>query len=499
MLGGNFAVLGLMITWLTPLWLLSVGATLFGVALAVLYGILKLAAPRAARVLEDGIREGILLPVVFLVCLLSALTVVGLTIVSFKPLVAAVLRIPATGPYDLEVQVPPLQHAYSIPLEKLNFRPIELQSFELESDQPVSVLTWVAKGAGSDGLVRLSPNHPFTWNRIAGTDKIYTYDVTEWRVDNLTDKPANLRIHTVTDIDYPQVRIIPKVALGLAVLFLGYFLLRQLLPKVSAIAMVTAKEVMAQPLYYIVLALGCCALFAFIIVPYYTFGEDVKMLKDSGLTLIMVLSILVAVWSASVSISEEIEGRTALTLLSKPIRRQQFIVGKFLGILTPTVLMFILLGFVFLVTISIKVVYDAREMAMQEPTWDMCYTEMVKIFPGLVLAFLETMVLAAISVALSTRLPMVANLVVCATIYVLGHLVPLLVASSVDKFAIVHFVGMFLATVLPVLDHFNIQAAVAAGADVPLAYLGWTLLYGVLYSAIALLAALAMFEDRDLA
>ena len=52
---------------------------------------------------------------------------------------------------------------------------------------------------------------------------------------------------------------------------------------------------------------------------------------------------------------------------------------------------------------------------------------------------------------------------------------------------------------LPVLDHFNIQAAVAAGADVPLNYLGMALLYCVLYSTIALLVGLALFEDRDLA
>ena len=48
---------------------------------------------------------------------------------------------------------------------------------------------------------------------------------------------------------------------------------------------------MSQPLFYIVLALGTVLLFAFIVIPYNTFGEDVKMLKDSGLTLIMVLAI----------------------------------------------------------------------------------------------------------------------------------------------------------------------------------------------------------------
>ena len=49
------------------------------------------------------------------------------------------------------------------------------------------------------------------------------------------------------------------------------------------------------------------------------------------------------------------------------------------------------------------------------------------------------------------------------------------------------------------LDHFNIQAAVAAGATVPTNYLWMALLYCVVYSTIAMLLGLAMFEDRDLA
>jgi ABC-type transport system involved in multi-copper enzyme maturation permease subunit len=207
----------------------------------------------------------------------------------------------------------------------------------------------------------------------------------------------------------------------------------------------------------------------------------------------------VAVWSASVSVSEEVEGRTALTVLSKPVRRRQFILGKFLGILGPVVVLFIVLGFLFLVTVSFKVVYDSREVARTEPTWQLCYMEMIRIVPGLVLAFLEAVVLASISVAISTRLSMLANLLVCASIYVLGHLVPMLVASSVGRFEIVRFVGQFLATVLPVLDHYNIQAAVATGVVVPMSYLGMALVYCILYTTAAMLLGLAMFEDRDLA
>ena len=94
---------------------------------------------------------------------------------------------------------------------------------------------------------------------------------------------------------------------------------------------------------------------------------------------------------------------------------------------------------------------------------------------------------------------MLSNLIICSTIYVLGHLVPLIVKSAVGKFEIVGFVGQLIATVLPVLEVFNIQAAIAGGRAVPASYLLGALGYCLLYSTVAMLLALAMFEDRDLA
>ena len=97
---------------------------------------------------------------------------------------------------------------------------------------------------------------------------------------------------------------------------------------------------------------------------------------------------------------------------------------------------------------------------------------MITVVPGLVLSFLETILLAAVSLAVSTRLSMVPNLIICFMIYALGHLVPLIVQSSVGKFAIVRFVGQLFATLLPVLEHFTIEAAVVGGVAVPWDYLG---------------------------
>jgi hypothetical protein len=163
--------------------------------------------------------------------------------------------------------------------------------------------------------------------------------------------------------------------------------------------------------------------------------------------------------------------------------------------------MFIVLGAVFLSCVSYKVAYDARETSSQDPTADVCLEQIEQIAPGLALVFMEAAVLASISVAISTRLPMLANLVICGSIYFLGHLVPLLANSAVGKIPQVGFVASLLSAVLPVLENFSVTpiAYFEPGKVVPLAYLGMAGVYCLLYCGVAMLLALLLFEDRDLA
>lgn len=286
---------------------------------------------------------------------------------------------------------------------------------------------------------------------------------------------------------------------ALAVLFVLLYLFSKVAPKISAIARVTSKEAMSQPLFYVILIIGVVALLIFPFLPYNTFGEDVKMVKSEGLTLIKILAVILAVWTASVSIADEIEGRTALTLLSKPIGRRQLIVGKFLGIVVPVTIVFILLGSFFLATVSYKIVYDARESGKETPTVEECRNEVLQVTPGLALGFMEAAMLASVSVAISTRLPMMPNMIICFSIYVLGHLVPLLVNSAVGNNDFVRFAGDFSAALLPVLDHFNMETAISTGQVIRAEYLGWTALYSAIYCLVAMFLALLLFEDRDLA
>ncbi len=502
MLASPVLTIGLLYTWITPLWLISVGVALGTCLLAVVAGILFLVWRNGFDYLVSSVREGILLPIFYLAVVLTGFAVLAPLLVPGVPVQGvwdSVTRIPAVGTQSWSFEVPASSSEFE--LEEFHFPLAELYAFSVSADRPVMLSTNITSNLGQRLTMKVVPGDEAVWQKPIVEEKRRAAQdpFTEWVVTNTNTSPVKLELRTITDIEFPQVRVVPYTALALLGLVGAYLAVRLASPKVGAIAVTTAKEAMSQPLFYLALGVGAVVLVAFIFIPYNTFGEDIKMLKDSGLIWIMICGIIVAVWSASVSVSEEVEGRTALTVLSKPVKRWQFILGKFLGVLGPVVVLFITLGFLFLVTVSYKVVYDATETAQTEPPWQYCYLELIMIVPGLVLAFFETVVLAAISVAISTRLPTLANLLVCSSIYVLGHLVPMIVNSSVGDFEIVRFFGQFIATVLPVLDHFNIQAAVAAGATVPPAYLGMAFLYCLLYTTIALLLGLAMFEDRDLA
>ncbi len=490
---------------LVPFWFIGVGALAGIVMLLLLWGLLLIVRRRWAWAALEVCREKLVLPVLVVAVGVAAFavitTIVDLAGGRFYDQKAAaarsVLRIPYVGPRSFSVEIPASTTAHEVPLK---IRAGELSQLDLTSDSLLSVGIDVAPANATSGVERLElVGEPVKWSRGREARGPLADRVDALFVENESDQPAKLAVNLTTQIVVPEARTIPMTAIGLIVFVTAYVLVRIALPRISAVALTTGKEAVSQPLFYLTMIGGVTLLFFLVLTPYFTFGEDIKMYKETGLTLIMLLSVILALWTASVSVAEEIEGRTALTVLSKPISRQQFVIGKYLGIVGPVALQFVLLGTLFLFFVSYKVVFDARESAVYFVPWQECHLEVVRTVPGLLLAFLETIVLASISVAISTRLPWLANLIICLSIYVVGHLVPLFVKSAVGEFAIVQFMGQLFATILPVLEHFNIYAAIAAGRDVPLSYVAWVAAYSLTFITIAMLFALALFEDRDLA
>jgi hypothetical protein len=307
-------------------------------------------------------------------------------------------------------------------------------------------------------------------------------------------------------------------------------------PKGGAVALAAFREGVRQPMFWLLglLALGLMAVSPFI--PYFTFGEDFIMVKQLGYDLIMLAALIFGVLAASMSITEEIEGRTAVTLMSKPVSRRQFLIGKFLGILLAGLGMTLALSWCFNWVLVYKRGYDAIDQ-IPPPPLPVSWTEFLDsraatpaaadflrgamqwavetgdVLPGVVLGFCQVMVLLAVATALATRLPLVVNLVTCLLVYFLGHLTPVLVhiarrrqeldpsQSAVSQ--LLTFMAQLFDTLVPSLDLFRIDSALLSDAPPPLDqfffHVGQSFVLAVMYSVIGLLLGLILFEDRDLA
>jgi hypothetical protein len=393
-----------------------------------------------------------------------------------------------------------------VPPEQLPFLPANI-SYDLRSAAGLTIQ--------SDKTVYLADsNDPVSFSRApsrinANEQFVFRYENRD--VPPIPGDPSRLHIQN-REVDpativftFKYIPVIPEasVIVGVAIAFFLFIsaivAFRQAAPRVWALALSTSKNEMAQPLYLLLLSIGIFGILLFAIYPFNTLGDDIRLMKDSGVTLIMVLGMLQAVWSAGTSVSEEIEGRTALTVLSKPVSRRSFILGKYAGIMMAVLVLFVILSAILLVVISYKPIYDARETTRAVTTWQEGLDEVLTTIPVLGLYFMETMAIGAIAVALATRLPLLANFITCFVIYVIGNLTSPLVASTEGNNELVGFVGKLIAVVVLNLNVFNVQAAVDAGNPIPLIYLAAAFNYLVCFAIAIWMVAMLMFEDRDLA
>src|SRR5437867_10705162 len=101
---------------------------------------------------------------------------------------------------------------------------------------------------------------------------------------------------------------------------------------VVAIAVNVFRESVRDKVLYNLVLFAVVMIGASYLIGQLTAGQDVKIIKDLGLAAISVFGLFIAVFIGIGLVSKEVERRTIYSLLSKPISRQQFIVGKYLGL-----------------------------------------------------------------------------------------------------------------------------------------------------------------------
>lgn len=286
----------------------------------------------------------------------------------------------------------------------------------------------------------------------------------------------------------------------------------------------TFREAVVQPIYTLLLIFGAAVLGVFAMLPFFTLGEDTTMYKSVGLDIILLFVLIATLFATSKSIYEEIEDRTMLTLMSKPLYKWEVLVGKYLGIILAALVAVVLLGIV----LSLGTWYRIPPDNLMRNTLDdreltrllhMRLMNLASLVPSLIQIWLQISALAAVGVAISTRVSLVVNLPVVILVYIAGNLTRFIYplwgseAPLGDRSWLVKGPAYLVSLVLPYMEAFDVRPmaihrplAMFESVNDPKAialstifgYLGISAAYAIAYSIFALAVGMWLFQTREL-
>jgi ABC-type transport system involved in multi-copper enzyme maturation permease subunit len=298
--------------------------------------------------------------------------------------------------------------------------------------------------------------------------------------------------------------------------FMEYAVLRVFgLFRLGALVRVTYYEALLQPFTLIVMTIGLICVIAASFMPFFTLSEDTKMYRDVATQFVLLFPLVIMVFAAGKVVDEEIENRTMLTLLSKPIARWQVVVGKYLGVACLALVVVVILGIASGTFAYVRYFDDQRidlQVAKGAERASLLWENkkaVIGMIPLMMVEFFQIATLAAISVAISTRWGLALNMTVVALLYVGANLtrhVDLLGLPGPLQWIVTH-----VAYLLPFLTNFDLSPLLIYGTftyrdDIPnvptmmqiWGYVAMAGLYAVLYISAILSIAVAMFRTREL-
>jgi hypothetical protein len=283
------------------------------------------------------------------------------------------------------------------------------------------------------------------------------------------------------------------------------------------LAAATYGDIARRPLYYILLALFAAAIYFSKLLTLFSFHQEMQMVREMGMATITFWGFIIIVVTSGIVVTQELDDRTAVTLLSKPIRRIDFLLGKFTGLVLALVPgMFVLAGVLFVTLLmmalptSLHLLMSDAEIARRTAEgagpfaaswaaiWKGFVLEQGVILEGAFLCFLQGTILAAFSVSFSAFFPQAVAAAATTLLFILGNVSSYMVAS-VERLgaAPLTAAGRAASWLLPNLGYFNLQTAFSEGKIVSLGYLGSTFAYTVLYVSAVLLVSCSLFQRRE--
>ena len=224
-------------------------------------------------------------------------------------------------------------------------------------------------------------------------------------------------------------------------------------------------------------------------------GPDIKILKDLGLTAAALGGLLTAVLLGVRLLAGEVEGRSVYTLLAKPVRRHEVVLGKYAGLVLVLV---VNVGVLAAVLYGVLAFVAVTESAEARRGW-----EAPAVDPALLkacfLILVQLLVVGAIALFFATFSSPVLAAAMTLGLYVVGHFnADLRALEDVAGPGLAASLATVAAFILPDLAPFNVTAEVVHAQPVPPGQVALTAATGLAYVALFLVGAMFVFSRRDL-
>lgn len=251
-----------------------------------------------------------------------------------------------------------------------------------------------------------------------------------------------------------------------------------------AIAQQTIREALRRRVMWVFLIIG---LFLIALGPVFGFlspRDSQTVLRSLGLAAILLAGLFITIVTCIYLIPVEIERRTIYTVLSKPVQRYEFVLGKFLGGFLTVFINIAAMGIVFLAMLYFQ---EGRHVPV----------EMVK---GVVLTFFQLLLLAALTIFFSTFATPVVNFFLSFGIFLVGNLSSVTDSLTTSHNVVARTVGTVVHYVLPNFGNFNIQNQLIHPTQEIMneaVFIRSNIIYALIYSAVLLMLAVIIFDRRE--
>jgi ABC-type transport system involved in multi-copper enzyme maturation permease subunit len=262
----------------------------------------------------------------------------------------------------------------------------------------------------------------------------------------------------------------------------------------GVVAVAVFRESVRDKVFYNLVLFAVLLVGASIVIGQLTAGQDVKIIKDLGLAATSIFGVFIAIFVGISLVAKEIDRRSVYPLLAKPVRRAEFILGKYAGLLLT------LLVNTLVMTIALYAVlfFLARGVpANVQSAWDAPAVDPA-LLKAIALIYVGLAVVTAVALFFSSYSSPMLSAIFTLGVYVAGQfnadlrhfddIVHAPAAAAIAKAAYY---------LLPDFSKFDVKLAVVHGLPVTATYMASATLYGLVYIAALLLGASAIFSRRD--